>query len=37
MCGIAGIIGKNASKDVLLKMTNAQKHRGPDYTGFLVR
>ena len=34
MCGIAGIIGKNASKDVLLKMTNAQKHRGPDYTGF---
>ena len=34
MCGIAGIIGKNASKDVLSKMTNAQKHRGPDYTGF---
>jgi asparagine synthase (glutamine-hydrolysing) len=34
MCGIAGIIGKNASKDVLLKMTNTQKHRGPDYTGF---
>ena len=34
MCGIAGIIGKNASKDILLKMTNAQKHRGPDYTGF---
>jgi asparagine synthase (glutamine-hydrolysing) len=34
MCGIAGIIGKNASKDVLSKMTNTQKHRGPDYTGF---
>ena len=33
MCGIVGVIGKKAKKDVLLKMTNTQKHRGPDYTG----
>ncbi|ESU20790.1 asparagine synthetase [Flavobacterium cauense R2A-7] len=33
MCGIAGIIGGKATKEILYKMLAAQKHRGPDYTG----
>ena len=33
MCGIVGVLGENAERDVLLKMLNEQKHRGPDYTG----
>ena len=36
MCGIVGVIGKKAKKDVLLRMTNTQKHRGPDYTGIWI-
>lgn len=36
MCGIVGIIGEKAQKDVLLSMTNAQNHRGPDYTGVWI-
>ncbi|MGV8947225.1 MAG: asparagine synthase (glutamine-hydrolyzing) [Lutibacter sp.] len=36
MCGIAGIIGKNASELVLDKMLLSQKHRGPDFTGKYV-
>jgi len=33
MCGIAGVIGRNATKNLLLKMTEKQQHRGPDFTG----
>ena len=33
MCGIAGIIGKGNNDQLLLKMLNSQKHRGPDATG----
>ncbi len=32
MCGIAGFLG-NGSKDVLVKMQNRLKHRGPDSLG----
>jgi len=32
MCGIAGIIGPKANKLTILKMLEAQKHRGPDFT-----
>ncbi len=32
MCGIAGIIGPKANKWTILKMLEAQKHRGPDFT-----
>ena len=32
MCGIAGIIGFNANQQNILKMLEAQKHRGPDFT-----
>lgn len=34
MCGIAGIIGKNADEAVVKKMTDAIAHRGPDGEGF---
>ncbi|MDN3204742.1 asparagine synthase (glutamine-hydrolyzing) [Algoriphagus sediminis] len=33
MCGIAGIIGDNQSKEHLEKMLRIQSHRGPDFTG----
>ena len=33
MCGIAGVIGENATVDVLNKMLSVQQHRGPDFTG----
>ena len=33
MCGIVGVIGVKADKEVLLRMAHTQKHRGPDYTG----
>jgi asparagine synthetase B (glutamine-hydrolysing) len=33
MCGIASIIGKNASEERLDQMLLSQKHRGPDFTG----
>jgi len=33
MCGIAGIIGKNAKEAELQKMLKVQAHRGPDHTG----
>src|SRR5258705_13026020 len=33
MCGIAGILGPAASKEVVGGMTQAQKHRGPDDEG----
>lgn len=36
MCGIAGIVGNNANKEILFKMLDAQKHRGPDFTGHKV-
>lgn len=32
MCGIAGIIDKESSANVLQSMLKAQQHRGPDYT-----
>lgn len=32
MCGIAGIIGPKANQQNILKMLEAQKHRGPDFT-----
>ena len=35
MCGIAGYYGQG-NKDLLVKMTNALKHRGPDDAGFFV-
>lgn len=34
MCGIAGIIGKNADAAIVKKMTDAIAHRGPDGEGF---
>jgi asparagine synthase (glutamine-hydrolysing) len=33
MCGIAGILGKNAKSNVIDDMLIVQHHRGPDYTG----
>ncbi|SDL42077.1 asparagine synthase (glutamine-hydrolysing) [Salinimicrobium catena] len=36
MCGIAGIIGPNASEEDLDKMLQVQKHRGPDHMGAYV-
>ena len=33
MCGIAGIIGIDASEEVLDRMLFSQRHRGPDFTG----
>jgi len=33
MCGIAGIVGENASEDRMDQMLLSQKHRGPDFTG----
>lgn len=36
MCGIAGIIGKNAAEAILDNMLLTQKHRGPDHTGKYV-
>lgn len=36
MCGIAGIIGPNASEETLDAMLQVQKHRGPDSTGTYV-
>lgn len=36
MCGIAGIIGKNASELLIDKMLLAQKHRGPDNSSSFV-
>lgn len=33
MCGITGIIGPNATPEVLNCMLSAQRHRGPDATG----
>lgn len=35
MCGIAGFIG-SGDRDVLVKMTRALAHRGPDAEGFFV-
>ena len=39
MCGIAGIInlnGKPVPEDILIRMNNAQAHRGPDDHGILI-
>ena len=39
MCGIAGLIHKNGSKDVGTEMTamlSSMEHRGPDSTGFAL-
>jgi len=41
MCGIAGIIHRNAGKDEniggqMTSMLQALKHRGPDSTGYAV-
>jgi len=33
MCGIAGIVGENASEERLDLMLLSQRHRGPDFTG----
>ena len=35
MCGIAGFIGQG-SQEILEKMTNALRHRGPDDAGFFI-
>ena len=34
MCGISGIIGKEALPKILKKMADVQTHRGPDHTGY---
>ena len=34
MCGIAGIIGRNANKISISQMLDTQKHRGPDFTDY---
>jgi asparagine synthase (glutamine-hydrolysing) len=36
MCGIAGIIGRDRSARQVGRMTDAQRHRGPDDEGVLV-
>ena len=37
MCGIAGILGNNyKNEECLLKMLQAQLHRGPDATDFWI-
>src|SRR5690554_2942325 len=36
MCGIAGIIGKNAYEEELQIMLEEQAHRGPDHTGSYI-
>ncbi|MDP3358903.1 MAG: asparagine synthase (glutamine-hydrolyzing) [Lutibacter sp.] len=33
MCGIAGIVGKYASEEMMDQMLLSQRHRGPDFTG----
>ncbi len=33
MCGIAGILGKNAKSNMIDNMLMVQHHRGPDYKG----
>ncbi|NPV85836.1 MAG: asparagine synthase (glutamine-hydrolyzing) [Anaerolineae bacterium] len=33
MCGIAGVVGPSASIEIVQRMTNAMKHRGPDGEG----
>jgi asparagine synthase (glutamine-hydrolysing) len=33
MCGIAGIIGPKANRNLISTMLETQKHRGPDFTG----
>lgn len=35
MCGLAGFIG-SGNRDILVSMTNALSHRGPDSAGFAV-
>lgn len=37
MCGISGIIGNNSNTNVLSKMIETQKHRGPDSSGKYVK
>ena len=39
MCGIAGIIHRDAESDVgseMTRMLQAMKHRGPDSTGYAL-
>ena len=36
MCGIAGIIGSNASQNCILNMIQTMNHRGPDGNGIFV-
>ncbi|MEH6408342.1 MAG: asparagine synthase (glutamine-hydrolyzing) [Leeuwenhoekiella sp.] len=36
MCGIAGITSKTNKRSALNEMLDAQKHRGPDYTGVYI-
>ena len=36
MCGIAGIISENPSKDNIRRMLARQSHRGPDHTGVFI-
>jgi asparagine synthase (glutamine-hydrolysing) len=36
MCGIAGIIGPKANRNLISNMLETQKHRGPDFTGYWI-
>lgn len=36
MCGLAGYISNNPNKEIIKKMTDKIKHRGPDGEGFYV-
>lgn len=36
MCGIAGVVGEQAGKDVVEKMLRTLRHRGPDSQGIYV-
>src|SRR4051812_47083882 len=36
MCGIAGILGPSASAELVARMAQAQRHRGPDDEGTQV-
>ncbi|WNM20259.1 asparagine synthase (glutamine-hydrolyzing) [Flavobacterium capsici] len=36
MCGIAGIIGNQATPEVISKMLQKQKHRGPDFMDYYI-
>jgi asparagine synthase (glutamine-hydrolysing) len=37
LCGITGVIGEGAKEEIVRRMCNTIRHRGPDDDGYLVR